>query len=36
MKKGSSIKKRKDKNKKSSIINSYLKWDDHTEEKNYL
>jgi hypothetical protein len=32
----SSIKKRKNKNKKSNIVNCYLKWDDHAEEKNYL
>jgi hypothetical protein len=32
----SSIKKRKNKNEKSNIVNCYLKWDDHAEEKNYL
>jgi hypothetical protein len=32
----SSIKKTKNKNEKSSIVNCYLKWDDHAEEKNYL
>jgi hypothetical protein len=29
-------KKNKDKNKKSGIVNCYLKWDDQVEEKNYL
>ena len=29
-------KKNKNKNKKSGIVNCYLKWDDQVEEKNYL
>jgi hypothetical protein len=31
----SALKKRKN-NKKTSIINCYLKWNDHAEEKSYL
>ena len=31
----STLKKRKN-NKKISVINCYLKWDDHAEEKSYL
>src|SRR5918995_6551726 len=31
----SALKKRKN-NKKISVVNCYLKWDDHAEEKSYL
>ena len=32
----SSIRKNTSKKNKSSIVNCYLKWDDHAEEKSYL